>query len=276
MSDLPELSYVCPRTLEEASKALARPGACVYAGGTDLLVALGERAEWTAGVRELVDIKRLEAARGIVELGDALRIGALVTADEIAASRLIRREAPVLAEAAAVTSAPALRRRGTVGGNIVTPHPAGDVTTALLALDATVTVLDAGSPERSLEQIVRPSRRGHAKHLPLILAVTFAKCRQSAFEKLGSRVAFSRSIVAAAVTLSGGRARVALGGVAERPFFAPKTSAVAHAGSAPALHDALVEELRLSDGALAPASYRVSLARALVERAIARARRKRR
>src|SRR5262245_22487625 len=112
MSDLPELSYCRPRHLDDALRALARPGACAYAGGTDLLVALTTRAPWTAGVRELVDIKELDVARGVTEVDDALRIGALTTADELAASRLVTREAPALAEAARVTSAPALRRRG--------------------------------------------------------------------------------------------------------------------------------------------------------------------
>ncbi|MBK9241181.1 MAG: FAD binding domain-containing protein [Acidobacteria bacterium] len=52
-------------------------------------------------------------------------------------------------EAAAQTSAPALRRRATVGGNITTPHAAGDITTALLALDAMVVVADRQSCDHS-------------------------------------------------------------------------------------------------------------------------------
>ena len=130
MSDLPDLAYVRPRHLGAARAALARPGAHVYAGGTDLLVALHERRPWARFVRTLVDVKALAPARGIVARGNTVRIGALVTAAELAASPLVRRAAPVLAEAARLTSSPALRRRGTVGGNLATPHPAGDVATA--------------------------------------------------------------------------------------------------------------------------------------------------
>ena len=96
---------------------------------------------------------------GIVDVGDSLRVGAAVRPHTLAASRLARRVAPALAEAAAATSSPALRRRGTVGGNIVTPHPAGDVATALLALGATVEIADndwhAGDPARGADYAAR-------------------------------------------------------------------------------------------------------------------------
>jgi len=275
MSDLPKLSYCRPRGLDEALKALARPGACAYAGGTDLLIALGARQPWTKGVRELVDIKDLKVARGVTEVGDTLRIGALTTADELASSRLVRRKAPALADAAGVTAAPALRRRGTLGGNIVTPHPAGDVTTALIALDATVELVEGTARrERSLADLLdslagkRPQRR-------LILAVRFRAGRPSAFEKHGARTEFSRSIVSAAVTVDGDAVRVALGGLAKRPFFAASVSAAASRGVAldAALVQALADDCHTSRNAAAGALYQLRVARVLVERALGRARR---
>ena len=93
MSDLPELSYCRPRDLDEALAALARPGTRIYAGGTDLLVALTARRRWTGTVRELVDIKRLDATHGIVDVGDSLRIGAAVTAAALANSNPTTRSA---------------------------------------------------------------------------------------------------------------------------------------------------------------------------------------
>ena len=80
-------------------------GACIYAGGTDLLVALTERRPWTCFVRDVVDIKQLDQARGIVTRGAEMRIGALVTAHELASHPGVRRQANVLAEAASLTSA---------------------------------------------------------------------------------------------------------------------------------------------------------------------------
>ncbi len=87
MSDLPELSYTRPRTVPEAIAALKRRGARAYAGGTDLLVAMAARRPWVGAVSELVDIKNLAAAKGISERGASLRIGALTTTAELAATR---------------------------------------------------------------------------------------------------------------------------------------------------------------------------------------------
>jgi CO/xanthine dehydrogenase FAD-binding subunit len=46
----------------------------------------------------------------------------------------------MLREAAASTASWSIRNMGTVGGNLFTPPPGGDVAVALLALDATVTL----------------------------------------------------------------------------------------------------------------------------------------
>ncbi len=267
MSDLPALSYCRPRDLDEAASALARPGACIYAGGTDLVVALGERRPWVAFVREIVDIKGLDVARGIRATGDALRIGALSTTAELMANALVRRRATALAEAAAATGAPALRRRGTIGGNLTTPHPAGDVTTALLALGATIDVVD-GLDRREVpiaefmtaQAAVWPRQR-------LIVAVTVPWCRRSAFEKVGLRGSFSRSLAAVGVAVHGRRTTVAYGGLRERPFVATTIeTGISSDGSVAAALAA--ERLAQHD------PYRVRLADVLLGRALDRVRRR--
>ena len=269
MSDLPELSYFRPRDLAEALAALASPNACIYAGGTDLLVALTTRQPWAGFVRELVDIKRLDAAKGITELGNTLRIGALVTAAELATSALLRRETPVLAEAAARTSAPALRRRGTLGGNIATPHPAGDVTTALLALDAVVELIDGHSArEAPLSELVATRTREWPRRR-LVLAVKVEKCRRSAFEKIAARSGFGRSLVAVAIAIGDGGARLALGGMNDRPFAARETALAL--GQPTQLAEALARECRPPADGLASPSYRMKLADVLIARAALRA-----
>ena len=218
MTHLPVLGYSRPTTLNQALAALRRPGACIYAGGTDLLVALQHREPWTAWVRELVDIKDLETAHGITEETDGLRIGALVTAAQLATSTHVRRRVPALAESAAATSAPLLRARGTVGGNLVTPHPAGDVATALLALDASVELVGSRGGVRCvpIERLLSaPALTANGRQL--ILAVHVRTRAASAFEKLAHRHVFARSLLAVAVAYTSTSVRVALGGVSERP-----------------------------------------------------------
>lgn len=267
-SDLPTLRYSRPRGLDEALAAIARPGACIYAGGTDLLVALSERRPWTRFVRDIVDIKQLDAARGIATRGAELRIGALVTAHELAAHPAVRRQATVLAEAASLTSAPALRRRGTLGGNLITPHPAGDVTTALLALGAMVEVADDGAVSELPLADFMTSQAQQWPRQRLILAVRVPRARGSAFEKVAARTGFSRSLVAVAVTVVGRRLQVALGGLHLRPFLATRTAAALQQGDP--VSAALAAECRPpADGLEA---HRLHLAEVLIARALTRAR----
>jgi carbon-monoxide dehydrogenase medium subunit len=261
MSDLPPLKYSRPGTLAEVLTALQSRAACIYAGGTDLLVALNQRQAWVRSVRTLVDIKDLAEAKGITDLGAELRIGSLTTAEQLAGSSHVRRYARVLAEAAEQTSAPLLRARGTVGGNLATPHPAGDMTTALLALDATVELAEPSGLIRDVPVADLVSRRsGRSTRRTLIVAIRVPKCRRSAFEKLGVRRTFSRSLVAVAVVLHPDGVRVAIGGMGERPFLARKTSAALEAGD--------VLTAALYGGTLAA---RLRLAEVLIERARARA-----
>lgn len=273
MSDLPPLAYCRPDSLASVLEALERRGACLYAGGTDLLVALSQRREWVRSVRELVDIKNLVEAQGITDLGPVLRIGSLTTAAQLAASRPVRRYARALAEAAEETSAPLLRARGTVGGNLATPHPAGDVTTALLALNATVELAAPRSALRlaSVEHLLRhfsAHRAARPIGKKLIVAIHVPKCRQSAFEKFGTRRAFSRSVIAVAVAIHAQGTSVAIGGIGERPFLATNLSTDVDARAA--LTRALGADARSANDPDYLTS-RLLLAEALIARAHARA-----
>lgn len=268
MSELPPLVYTQPDSLAGVLAALERPGARIFAGGTDLIVALKERSAWVASVRELVDIKGVDEARGIHDLGGELRIGALVTAQELASEPIVSRFAMALAEAAAATSAPTLRARGTVGGNLTTPHAAGDVATALLALDATAEV--ATSPTE-VEAVPVEALIGDANQaLPgaaLILAVRVSKCQAGAFEKQGARRAFTRSRAAVAVALRDGGSRVALAGLASQPFLGPATATAIDLGGDVCTALRTDRANQDSEGHSVPQS----LVEALVERASSRA-----
>jgi len=218
MPALPAFGYLRPRSLAEATTALARPGAHAYAGGTDLLPSIAERTPSLGSVRLLVDIKDLAAASGIRSRGGWLRIGALTTMAELAGSAAVRRHVPMLAEAAAHTAAPALRRRATLGGNLVTHHPAPDATTALLAASARVEWIGREGRRRRTaiaDFIASPPRRAR-----LVLALHVPASPRSAFEKHGPRRGFSRSIVAVAVRRSPKGSSVAIAGVAVRPIVA--------------------------------------------------------
>jgi carbon-monoxide dehydrogenase medium subunit len=84
----------------------------------------------------VIDIGRIAELKGITVTQGTIRIGALTTHAELASSPVIAELCPVLAEAAAQIGDPAVRNRGTIGGNVAHADPASDLPTVLAALDA--------------------------------------------------------------------------------------------------------------------------------------------
>lgn len=113
---LPNFAYVRPGSKQEALDHLGSDGARLHAGGTDLLGCLRDEV-FTAD--KLVSISGLEELEGIVRTTDGgLRIGALTTISNIAASDEVARGFSGLAQAAQDVASPQLRNQGTLGGNL--------------------------------------------------------------------------------------------------------------------------------------------------------------
>jgi xanthine dehydrogenase YagS FAD-binding subunit len=113
---LPNFTYVRATSLTDATRRLAAPGACLHAGGTDLLGCI---RDGMFSADKVVSISGLKALRGIAPAtGGGLRIGALTTIAEVAAHRQIGEQYTALAQAAGVVASPQLRNQGTLGGNI--------------------------------------------------------------------------------------------------------------------------------------------------------------
>ena len=106
-----------------------------FAGGTDLMVLL------EAGKldhQNYVNIWGLKELRGIETSDTHVTLGALTTYTEVQAHPILRREFPMLCQAASETGGLAIQNRGTLGGNIINASPAADSPPALLAYDAEI------------------------------------------------------------------------------------------------------------------------------------------
>lgn len=129
--------YVRATSVDQAVEALGEHGheAKLLAGGHSLLPMMKLRL---AVPEVVVDLGRIDELRGVREDGDSLAIGALTTHDEVVNDPLVREHCGVLAEVAATIGDPQVRHRGTIGGGIAHGDAAGDLPTALLALDGAV------------------------------------------------------------------------------------------------------------------------------------------
>lgn len=255
------------------------PSAKILAGGTLLGPEL--RASATAA-HALVNIKRITSLNAITIDGAALTIGALATAHQIALHPLVRRHAPVVANAAASLGARQLRTTATIGGNLCSGHHSADLATSLLASDARVTyaALHEGPSELPIERFLSPGFHGLATGA-LITGIDIPLLGgRSAYVKAQTRRAFEMAIVcvAAIVQTNGSeavrQAHIALGGAAPTPILAIgaervladqtlNAQAIREAASVAADVDADPE-----DDARAGAEYRRHLVRVLVERAL--------
>ena len=132
--------YHAPYSAKEVVGLLAElgDGAKVIAGGQSLVPVLAMRL---AVFDHLIDIRRIEALRGIEERGDSVWIGAGTTEAQIGASELIARRLPLLSRATPLIGHFQIRNRGTIGGSLAHADASAEYPAVALALDATIEAL---------------------------------------------------------------------------------------------------------------------------------------
>jgi CO/xanthine dehydrogenase FAD-binding subunit len=162
-SNVTQYDLIAPNSLDAILQILASsPDRYTpIAGGTELMVALG------AGrlqPQKLISLWNLAELRFIQVTPDAIVIGSGTTFTDLRRHPTIGRELPLLAQAASWTGSIANQNRGTLGGNIVNASPAADSPPALLAYDATLTLISTHGT-RSI-----PYRDFHLAYKKTILA----------------------------------------------------------------------------------------------------------
>ena len=312
-------SYHRPQSADDALHRLAEPGAVPLGGGTDLLVAVEEELIHPS---TLVDLRRVPGWRGIEHRADgSVRIGAATRIHDLAFDETISSRWPALALACRVVGTPALRRMGTIGGNLCQRprcwyyrrkipclkngghdcpasresaenqylaileggpchivHPS-DPAVALMALGAQLELERAdGSRVVPIEEFyVLPSERldhetvlteGEVVRAVILTADTSGGVQQ--YHKLMQREAWDFALVSiAAVRREDGDVRMAMGGVAPRPWRIPSSveEDIASGGLDDDAIDALAERALYDVQPLSKNGYKVELATTLLRRA---------
>lgn len=208
------MDFVAPTTLDEAFRALEPEDARCLAGGQSLVAMMNLGL---VSPSRLVSLRRIRSLRGI-ERTDGLRIGAMVTHEELAALEGDH----LLAQVARVIAYPAIRAWGTIGGSVAHADPAADYPVALLALDATIEVQSVKGKRRiAAGEFFRGLFETALQKGEIVTAIHVPPQRgKSAYEKL-SLVAGDFAIVSVAMA-----ERIAIGGCSPAPVLLENVSEV--------------------------------------------------
>ena len=216
--------YYNVHTTEEAIRLLGEHGesARIVAGGTDLILELERGVR--RGIETLIDVSRIpDLDRITLDEDGVIHLGAMVTHNHCAASKLIRERAFPLARAAWEVGAPQIRNRGTVAGNLITASPANDTITPLMALGAWVVLASVrGERKVMLQDFYTGVRKTVMQADEMLVNIAFPalkKSQKGTFIKLALRRAQAISVINVAVVLdmeaaSVNSASITLGAVA--------------------------------------------------------------
>ena len=219
-----------PQSIAEAVKLLGKlEGARLLAGGTDLLADI---KQGLIQVKSLISLQEIEELKGIEEDGGRIRIGALVTPQQILSSSLILQHIPALADAARSMASTQIRSLATIGGNIASAVPSASLPPALIAADAAV-ILDCGiSRELLLSEFFTGPREtvcGAGEVMTSVVIPYPPPQTGLSYQKVAPREANALAVVGVAsrMTLKGTKieeAAIVLGAVAPTPVLAAKAS----------------------------------------------------
>lgn len=198
-----DFEVISPKTREELVDTISQCQGKNFrfgAGYTDLINQFKDQS--TEGLT-VINIAQLDDDEfiGISQHDDFIEIGALATASDFCNSELIRKDYPVLYEAARSVASIQIRNAATVGGNICNASPSADMSAALVALKAVCCVLDVKGNEREelLETFIQGVRKTSLAENEILRAikvpVNVSNNIRSGFLKVGTRNSMEISIV---------------------------------------------------------------------------------
>ncbi|MGH7817546.1 MAG: FAD binding domain-containing protein [Candidatus Binatia bacterium] len=137
-----------PESVVEASELLGRFGdsAKVYAGGTELLLAM---KEGLVQYERLINVKKIKALSEVTSNDGTIKIGALCTHHQLELAPLLQLRLPSLVKLEQNVANVRVRQAGTIGGNLCFAEPHADPGTLLMALGAKM-VAEKGTAKREI------------------------------------------------------------------------------------------------------------------------------
>jgi len=183
------------------------------AGGTDLLLELKRTTYENLTIVNLARLKD-QTFRSITKAEGGFRIGALITAAEILDNKELKSEFYTLWESAHNLASMQIRQVATIGGNLCTASPSGDIACALVALHARCEILNIKGELRSVsigefftgvrQTVIQKDEILRSVVVPFNSNINI----HSGFIKVGTRLSMECSVVSLAYHIQRDDARV--------------------------------------------------------------------
>jgi carbon-monoxide dehydrogenase medium subunit len=260
------MHYHRPASVAEAVKLIGdHADDKLLAGGQSILPSMKMGLLATDGFVDLGGIKEL---KGITVEGTSLRIGAMTTHAEVAASKDVRAKIPALAALAGGIGDRAVRNRGTIGGSLVNSDPAADYPAAVLGLGATI---HTNTRKIAADEWLKGLFATALKPGEIVTAVSFPVAEKAAYVKF-KQPASRFALVGVFVAKTASGVRVAVTGAGPCAFRAKALEDKLVAKWAPESCDGVNVPADALNGDLhGSAEYRAHLIPVLTRRAVAAA-----
>jgi carbon-monoxide dehydrogenase medium subunit len=212
--------YHRPDSIDAAVRLLGTLGdeARLLAGGHSLIPAMKLRL---AQPKALVDLAAVQELRGIQDLGDRVRIGAMTTHADILDSALLAKRAPIFRAAARQIGDVQVRNLGTIGGSLAHADPAADWPAVVLALDADIEIASVrGRRTVAASQFFVDMLQTSLEAGDVLCAISVGGTAATvAYVKTEQKASgFALCGVAAVVDQPGKRVRIGVTGIAPVPY----------------------------------------------------------
>lgn len=191
------MKYYSPSTIAEYFDIIQTFKDCQFtllSGGTDLVPRYENNQPLPL---HLIDIKKLEGLKGIVERDNEIEIGSLTSIEDLKKSRVIQKYFTALWMAATEFAGVQIRHRATIGGNICNASPAGDTLPPLYAFNAKLKVISQHSQRLvPISKFITGPGEVDLKSGEILQSVILHKQPyKSTFYKLGLRSAMAIAVV---------------------------------------------------------------------------------
>lgn len=264
-------TFFAPRTLHElVALRTARPEAVLVAGATDVGLLASRARKPPGSVIHLAHVRELTAISAGTE---QVTIGAAATYAQ--AMPVLIGAFPPLRPYLSRLGSRQIRAMGTIGGNIGTASPIGDMPPVLLALEASLKLVSVrGERNVPLDEFFLDYRKTALAPDEVILSISVPRLeRHEVFfcDKVSKRRDQDISTVAGAyrVRIKDGRiedARLAFGGMAATPRRARHAEAALKAQGFSAAAAAIAKDFRPIDDWRGSSAYRLQVASNLLRR----------